>query len=364
MKKLLSIAAAALLTLALTSCGESDSSAKKVRIGVSIPAADHGWTGGVVWYAEKAKRDLEKSDPNLEITVSTARDAAEQVSKIENLLVRKIDALVVLPQEPGPLTAICEQARKQGVYLVTVDRGLDKEVQNLNVAGDNAGFGRAAAQALAGALKGKGDIVVMEGIPCVVNSDRVNAFREEIGDRLVVSIVAGATIASLEKLTGTKRIVRVMPNTPALVGEGMSCIAATSAVQESDLAEVETLLSSVGLCRRVAEKQLDAVTGLSGSGPAFVLEFIMALADGGVYAGLSRDAALELAIQTVLGSAKLARESGTPVGELRDAVISPAGTTSRGVMELAKGAFSATVVSAVVAAADRSAELGAIAAKS
>ena len=174
------IAAAALLTLALTSCGESDSSAKKVRIGVSIPAADHGWTGGVVWYAEKAKRDLEKSDPNLEITVSTARDAAEQVSKIENLLVRKIDALVVLPQEPGPLTAICEQARKQGVYLVTVDRGLDKEVQNLNVAGDNAGFGRAAAQALAGALKGKGDIVVMEGIPCVVNSDRVNAFREEI----------------------------------------------------------------------------------------------------------------------------------------------------------------------------------------
>ena len=88
MKKLLSIAAAALLTLALTSCGESDSSAKKVRIGVSIPAADHGWTGGVVWYAEKAKRDLEKSDPNLEITVSTARDAAEQVSKIENLLVQ------------------------------------------------------------------------------------------------------------------------------------------------------------------------------------------------------------------------------------------------------------------------------------
>ena len=142
MKKLLSIAAAALLTLALTSCGESDSSEKKVRIGVSIPAADHGWTGGVVWYAEKAKRDLEKSDPNLEITVSTARDAAEQVSKIETLRVRKIDALVVLPQEPGPLTAICEQARKQGVYLVTVDRGLDKEVQNLNVAGDNAGFGR------------------------------------------------------------------------------------------------------------------------------------------------------------------------------------------------------------------------------
>ena len=205
------------------------------------------------------------------------------------------------------------------------------------------------------------DIVLLAVKPQYL-AEAVNAFREEIGDRLVVSIVAGATIAGLEALTGTKRIVRVMPNTPALVGEGMSCIAASSAVAEEELAAVETLLSSVGLCRRVEEKQLDAVTGLSGSGPAFVLEFIMALADGGVYAGLSRDAALELAIQTVLGSAKLARESGTPVGELRDAVISPVGTTSRGVMELAKGAFAAAVVSAVVSAAERSAELGALAA--
>ncbi len=194
-------------------------------------------------------------------------------------------------------------------------------------------------------------------------TEAVAAFRDAIGDRLVISIVAGATIASLEALTGTKRIVRVMPNTPALVGEGMSCIAASEAVPETDLAEAEMLLSAVGLCRRVAEKQLDAVTGLSGSGPAFVLEFIQALADGGVYAGLPRATALELAVQTVLGSAKMARDAGTPVGELRDAVISPAGTTSRGVMELAKGAFSATVAQAVVAAADRSAELGALSAK-
>lgn len=194
-------------------------------------------------------------------------------------------------------------------------------------------------------------------------AEAVAAFREAIGERLVISIVAGATIASLEALTGTRRIVRVMPNTPALVGEGMSCIAASEAVPETDLAETETLLSAVGLCRRVSEKQLDAVTGLSGSGPAFVLEFIQALADGGVYAGLPRATAIELAVQTVLGSAKMARDAKTPIGELRDAVISPAGTTSRGVMELAKGAFSATVAQAVAAAADRSAELGALSAE-
>lgn len=194
-------------------------------------------------------------------------------------------------------------------------------------------------------------------------TEAVAAFREAIGERLVISIVAGATIASLEALTGTRRIVRVMPNTPALVGEGMSCIAASEAVPEADLAETETLLSAVGFCRRVSEKQLDAVTGLSGSGPAFVLEFIQALADGGVYAGLPRATAIELAVQTVLGSAKMARDAKTPIGELRDAVISPAGTTSRGVMELAKGAFSATVAQAVAAAADRSAELGALSAE-
>lgn len=259
MKKLLSIAAAALLTLALTSCGESDSSAKKVRIGVSIPAADHGWTGGVVWYAEKAKRDLEKSDPNLEITVSTARDAAEQVSKIENLLVRKIDALVVLPQEPGPLTAICEQARKQGVYLVTVDRGLDKEVQNLNVAGDNAGFGRAAAQALASALKGKGDIVVMEGIPCVVNSDRVNAFREEIAKYPDIRILESQS-AYWDTEKGLKLMENFLQKYPKIdavwVGDDDVLIGAYKALQESGRKDVKLMLGGGG-SKVIIKKVLD-----------------------------------------------------------------------------------------------------------
>ena len=176
MKRILGglIALIALATL-LTGCGES---AAKQRIGISIPSADHGWTGGVVWWAQQAKAAIEKEHPELEVIVSTARDAAEQVDKIENLMSMGIKALVVLPHEPGPLTGICEQAKQKGVYLVVVDRGLTKPVADITVVGDNPGFGRAAAEAMAAKLGGQGDIVIMEGIPCQVNTDRVNGFRK------------------------------------------------------------------------------------------------------------------------------------------------------------------------------------------
>lgn len=180
MKNLLpTLATAALAAAILCGCGKKNDT-PVLRIGVSIPSADHGWTGGIVWMAEQGKKAVEADHPNFRVLLSTARDAAEQVDKIENLLVQKIDALVVLPHEPGPLTGICEKAAKQGVKLIVVDRGLDRPVEDLFVAGDNPEFGRTAAQALAKALDGKGDIVIMEGIPCVVNTDRVNAFRDVI----------------------------------------------------------------------------------------------------------------------------------------------------------------------------------------
>ena len=179
-----------------------------------------------------------------------------------------------------------------------------------------------------------------------------------IGDKLLLSIVAGVTIETLSGLTGTKRIVRIMPNTPALVGEGMSCLAPAEGLAQEDIETASAIFRSVGKVQILGENLLDAVTGLSGSGPAFVLEFIMALADGGVYAGLPRAAAVELAAQTVYGAAKLAMESGRPVGALRDDVISPGGTTSRGCMALAESGFAAGVAKAVIKAAERSAELG------
>ena len=180
-------------------------------------------------------------------------------------------------------------------------------------------------------------------------------------EKLFVSIAAGVRIKTLTSLTGCQRVVRVMPNTPALVGEGMSCLAGAPGIAEADLKIAEQIFSAVGQSCLVQESQLDAVTGLSGSGPAYVLDFILGLADGGVYAGLPRDVALKLAIQTVLGSAKMALLSKSHPAELRDAVISPAGTTARGVMVLEKGAFKALAASAVVAAADRSAELAKLA---
>ena len=159
----------------LSGCGKKDDG--KIRVGVSIPSADHGWTGGVVYWAEQTKKDLERKDPKLEIILSTARDSSEQVNKIENLMVQGIKALVVLPQEPAPLTGVCSQVKDRGIYLVVVDRGLEKNIQDLTVAGDNSEFGRRCAEEMAGRLKGKGNILIMEGVPCEVNTLRVNAFK-------------------------------------------------------------------------------------------------------------------------------------------------------------------------------------------
>lgn len=175
---------------------------------------------------------------------------------------------------------------------------------------------------------------------------------------LLISIAAGLPLEKLSTMAKTERVIRVMPNTPALAGEGMSCFAPGKAAAPEDIACAEMILSSFGRCRQVPEKLMDAVTGLSGSGPAYVFEFIMALADGGVYEGLPRDVALELAAQTVYGSAKMVLAGTDSPAALRDAVISPAGTTARGVAALDEGAFRSTVVKAVIAGAERSAELG------
>lgn len=178
-------------------------------------------------------------------------------------------------------------------------------------------------------------------------------------DTLLISIMAGVTCARLEEwLGGSVRVVRAMPNTPALVLAGATAIAAGSGATPGDMETAAMLFSLIGSCCQLEEKLLDAVTGLSGSGPAYVLTFIEALADGGVKNGLPRDAALSLARQTLLGTAKLLAESGEHPGSLRDKVTSPGGTTIAGLHALEKGSFRATVMNAVEAATLRSKELG------
>lgn len=176
---------------------------------------------------------------------------------------------------------------------------------------------------------------------------------------LVVSIAAGVTLSQLADALGSStRLVRVMPNTPALVGACAAGFSAGSAATKDDVELVGKLLNAVGTAFPVPEHQLDAVTGLSGSGPAFVYVLIEALADGGVRVGLPREVALKLAAQTVFGAAKMVLETGTHPAALKDAVASPGGTTIAGLHALERAAFRAAAIDAVEAAAKRAEELG------
>lgn len=197
-----------------------------------------------------------------------------------------------------------------------------------------------------------------------VKPDQVEALQREThagvdGDRhLVISIAAGLTLTRLETAMPRARLVRVMPNTPALVGAGASAFALGAHATRADAELVKRLLDSVGLAVEVKEKLLDAVTGLSGSGPAYAFLMLEALSDGAVAAGLPRDVATQLAAQTLLGAAKMVLRTGRHPGELKDMVCSPGGTTIEGIHEMERGGVRGALMSAVRASALRAKQLG------
>lgn len=175
----------------------------------------------------------------------------------------------------------------------------------------------------------------------------------------VLSIAAGVPIATIEgALAAGVPVVRAMPNTPAVIGAGAAAIAGGSSAQDDDLAWAEGILGAVGEVVRVPEKLLDAVTGLSGSGPAYVFFVAEALIDAGVLVGLPRDVSTTLAVQTLLGSARLLAESGDTPEVLRAAVTSPGGTTAAGLRVLESAGVRSAILEAVAAAAERSRQLG------
>jgi pyrroline-5-carboxylate reductase len=179
------------------------------------------------------------------------------------------------------------------------------------------------------------------------------------GRHLVVSVAAGVPTATIEAaLPAGTPVVRVMPNTPALVDEGMSVLAAGAHAAESHLDEAEALLASVGRVRRVPEGQLDAVTALSGSGPAYFFYLVEAMIDAGILLGLPRALAADLIVQTALGAAVMLRDSGEHPVQLREAVTSPGGTTIAAIRELERHGVRAALIAAIEAAHDRSVELG------
>src|SRR5262245_42118747 len=196
-----------------------------------------------------------------------------------------------------------------------------------------------------------------------VKPQNVRAVFAEVGgqlstEKLVISIAAGVTLARLYEGLKTNRVVRVMPNTPALVGKGASAYSLGSAATAADGQLVGQLLGAVGQSFQVDEKLLDAVTGLSGSGPAFVYVMIEALSDGGVRMGLPRDVATALAAQTVRGAAEMVLTIGEHPAVLKDKVASPGGTTIAGLQALEDRGLRAALIAAVEAATRRSTELG------
>jgi len=206
----------------------------------------------------------------------------------------------------------------------------------------------------------RSDVVILAVKPNLVSSVLAEIRPDFHSRHLLISIAAGISLRTLEAgLNMESRVVRVMPNTPALVGASASGFAVGAAATSQDAALVRNLFSSVGTVVQMEEKLLDAVTGLSGSGPAFIYMIIEAMSDGGVAAGLPRDVATQLAAQTVLGSAKMVLETGLHPGVLKDMVASPGGTTIEGIHELEKGNVRSSFINAVRIAAEKSRQLGA-----
>ena len=204
----------------------------------------------------------------------------------------------------------------------------------------------------------KADILFLSVKPQVYEKV-INEIKKEINDNtIIISIAAGKTTKEVKKMFERKiKLIRVMPNTPALVGEGMAAICPCEEIQKEELEEVCNLFNCFGKCEVVTEKLMDVVTGLSGSSPAFMFMIIEAMADGAVLEGMPRDKAYKFAAQTMLGSAKMVLETGKHPGELKDMVCSPAGTTIEGVAELERSGVRASIINAVRQATEKSKEM-------
>ncbi len=230
--------------------------------------------------------------------------------------------------------------------LATVSAQL-AETAGVNAADSNAELAAAS------------DVLVL----CVKPGDALEALRAlraDLEGKLIISIVAGLPISTLQEAAGAKaRIVRVMPNTPALIHQGAAAYSLGAGTTVADAATTEKIFGAVGIAVKVKEPLLDVVTGLSGSGPAYIYMVIEALSDAGVLLGLPRDLALKLAAQTVAGSAQMVLQTGRHPAALKDEVTSPGGTTIAGLEALEAGALRSTFLQAVRAATARARELAA-----
>ena len=261
----------------------------------------------------------------------------------------------------------CIGSGNMGFALMSAAKGADIYITDSDAEKAKSAAASLGAKSLSSNIEAveKGDIIFLAVKPQIlpqVLAEIAPAANKKISSGnapVFVSMAAGWSIAKIQGILGAKiPVVRIMPNTPALIGKGMIALSASPEVSANSVSEIEKILGGAGIIDKVEERFMDAVTGLSGSGPAFVYLFIEALADGGVSAGLPRDKALRYAAQTALGAAAMVQETGKHPGELKDMVTSPGGTTIAGIAALEDGAFRSTVIKAVEAAWKRSIELG------
>ncbi|MSR69761.1 MAG: ribose ABC transporter substrate-binding protein [Phycisphaerales bacterium] len=227
------------------------------RIGVSIPAADHGWTAGVVWWA----RECADLHPEIDWTIATAETPEKQIADIEALMAKKVDALVILATESAPITPIAQEAHDRGILIVSVDRGFLKPVADIFIEGDNAAFGRKGAQfmveKLGGKGKAKGEIIILEGIPCTVNTARVTAALEIFHDEPGIKIVAqqAANWNRQKALEVTETLLTKSPKVTAIWAS------------DDDMA--------LGAEQALAEKGIEGVWILGGAGMKDIIKRVM-----------------------------------------------------------------------------------------
>lgn len=232
-------------------------------------------------------------------------------------------------------------------------------------ASDKVEAARAAFAAKTGALCLEDNTQALAGATAVILAVKpqdaaaaLTAVPGQFQGKLLISIAAGLSLAKLSAWTGSDRVIRVMPNTPAMVNLGAAVYACAPGATAADRALAQRIFSAIGIAYELPETQLDAVTGVSGSGPAYVFEFVQALVDGAVAAGLPPELALDLVVQTVAGAAEMLRQKqGTP-DELRQAVTSKGGTTEAGLKVLAEAQFRPLITRVIARATERSRELG------
>lgn len=239
-------------TLAATSLAAS---AEEYHIGVTVPSADHGWTAGLLWWAQRATEELAAQYDDVSFTVLSASSGTAQVSNVEDLMIRDIDALVILPHNPATLQQVIAEAYESGIYTVVVDRELEEPSQDVFLAGDNPGLGEEAARYMAEALGGEGDVLVLEGPPIPINSQRVDAFNAVMAEYPGINILDSQTTNwnPQEALSVTEDLLGSNSHVDAIwAGDDDVLLSALRAVEENERDDVRLIVGGGG-SQRVIE---------------------------------------------------------------------------------------------------------------